>query len=141
MADVFAFMCWAPYSICGEMGTGHGNYVGSLFVRRPRARFTSRESKITLIVYVYPGSHGIRVDLFARFNTPERHGLVLVLLICGRSIRSRFLRFAFLSSRYVCTVCLKAQTKQILIGLRTQYTSFLPFLCVSVLQKIVNNIM
>lgn len=71
MADAFAYR--APYSVCEEMGTGHSNYVGSLFVRRPRARFTSRESKITLTVYVYPGSPGIRrADLLARFTTPER---------------------------------------------------------------------
>lgn len=38
--------CTEPrYSICRGMGTRHNNYVGSFFVRRPRARFTARGVK------------------------------------------------------------------------------------------------
>lgn len=45
MPDVFAFVYRARYSICKRMGSRHNNYVGSFFVRRPRARFTTRGAK------------------------------------------------------------------------------------------------
>lgn len=60
---MFAFTCiGVRHSICEGVGTRHNNYVGSFFVRRPRARFTVRGEQ----------NHTYSVCLRPPWNPPRR---------------------------------------------------------------------